>query len=74
MSVKLSRFIDFSFVGKYRDTWFNWCRIVFYIMIIIFNISNVIKFFNGHSVVEGSNQITGISTENGKHSFGGGKH
>lgn len=66
LSVKLSKFIDFSFVGKYKDTWFIWCRVVFYIMILIFNISNVIKFFNGHTVTEGSNQITNVSNGGGK--------
>ena len=58
LSVKLSRFIDFSFLGKYRDTWFSWCRVIFYIIIFIFHISNIIKFLNVHTIVVGSNTIT----------------
>lgn len=73
LSVSMPKFIDFSFVGQYRDTWFAWCRVVFYIMIVIYNISQIIKFLNGHTVVEGSNKIDGVSSA-GQHTEGVGKH
>lgn len=73
LSVSRTRFIDFSVLNPYRDTWFAWCRVVFYIMIVIYNISQALKFLNGHSVVEGSNRIDGVSS-GGKHTEGVGKH
>lgn len=50
LTLNMPRFIDFSFLGKHRDTWFNWVRVFMYPTILLFNINSLSKLFLGHSI------------------------
>lgn len=66
MNVNMSKFIDFSWVSKYKNTWYSWVRGFVFVFLIIYNINQVIKLFRGYNVAEG------ISKAN--ESSGGGKN
>lgn len=53
-TVSMSNFIDFSIFSKYKETWYSWIRVVVYIGLVIYNINQTIKMFNGFTAVDGS--------------------
>lgn len=54
LTINKSNFIDFSIFNAYKDTWYTWVRVVIYIGLLIYNINQIIKLFNGFGAVEGS--------------------
>lgn len=54
LTINMSKFIDFSIFSKYKETWYSWIRVVVYIGLVIYNINQTIKLFNGFGAVEGS--------------------
>lgn len=54
LTVNSSNFIDFSIFSDFKSTWHSWIRVVFYILLIIFNINMCIKFFRGVGVSQGA--------------------
>lgn len=53
-TVSMSNFIDFSIFSQYKNTWYSWVRVVVYIGLVIYNINQTIKMFNGFTAVDGS--------------------
>lgn len=51
------KFIDFSFITKYRTTWYAWVRGIVFILLIIYNINQIMKLFRGYNIAEGINKI-----------------
>lgn len=51
------KFIDFSFITKYKNTWYAWIRGIIFILLIIYNINQIMKLFRGYNVAEGINKI-----------------
>lgn len=60
LTISQDKFIDFSIFEKYKNVWYTWIRVVIYIMLIIYNINQVIVLFRGASAVSGA----GISLAN----------
>ena len=52
-------FIDLGFITKYKDTWYSWTRGVIYILVIIYNINQVMKLFRGYGLTSGSSKSSG---------------
>lgn len=50
----MSKFIDFSIFNNFKSTWYSWVRVVTYIGLVIYNINQITKLFNGYGAVEGS--------------------
>ena len=65
-------FIDFSWVTKYKNTWYSWVRGITFILLIIYHINQLMKLFRGYNIGDGSskndNQIPGQTSM-----YGGGK-
>ena len=51
------KFIDFSWITNYKDTWYSWVRGVIFILLVIYNINQVNKLFRGYNVAEGINKV-----------------
>lgn len=51
------KFIDFSFITKYKTTWYAWVRGFVFIFLIIYNINQIMKLFRGYNVAEGVSKI-----------------
>lgn len=74
MNFNTKKFIDFSWITKYKNTWYSWVRGVLFIFLIIYNINQCIKLFRGYSISEGSSRDTSNGVISGQISlFGGGK-
>lgn len=82
MNINIDKFIDFSLITKYKDTWYGWCRGVLFIFIIIYHLNQILKLLRGVTFTDGStahggvyfvstnsNSLPGGSTK----MFGGGK-
>jgi len=53
LSINKDKWIDFSIFDKYKTTWFTWSRVVIYIMLIFYNINQIIVLFRGAGAVNG---------------------
>lgn len=60
-TLSMENFIDFGFLSEYRETWYVWVRVIVYLALLFFNISNLMKLLdssgsiiNGYSRVEKS--------------------
>lgn len=69
-TINMNKFIDFSIFSKFKPTWYSWIRVVVYIGLVLYNINEVVKFFNGFSAVGGSIKdiSIGLSSSNNKES------
>lgn len=54
LQVNVPSFLDFSFITKYRATWYAWVRGFTFIFLIIYHINQLTKFLRGFSITEGS--------------------
>ena len=54
IKITLNNFIDFSIFSNYKDTWYSWVRVFIYIMLVIYNVNEIIKFLRGFSITNGS--------------------
>jgi len=52
-----SKFIDFSWVSRYKNTWYAWVRGFIFVFLIIYNINQIMKLFRGYNVAEGISKI-----------------
>ncbi|MCI8444289.1 MAG: hypothetical protein HFJ37_03895 [Clostridia bacterium] len=57
----IPNFINFSWVTKYKSTWYSWVRGLIFILLIIYNVNQVIKLFRGYNVAEGLSKTGGDS-------------
>lgn len=66
-----NNFINFSLITQYRDTWYSWVRGVIFILLIIYNINQIMKLFRGYSLGEGSSRDShqGSVYDFGSHSW-----
>lgn len=53
LSISKDKWIDFSIFDKYKESWYTWSRVVIYIMLIFYNINQVIVLFRGAGAVNG---------------------
>ncbi len=53
----LNNFINFSWILQYKETWYSWARGIVFILLIIYNINQIMKLFRGYSVGEGSSRV-----------------
>ena len=56
-SFNAKKFIDFSWITKYKTIWYSWCRGIIFILLIIYNINQIMKLFRGYNVGEGISRI-----------------
>lgn len=54
LNINVPSFIDFSFITKYRSTWYSWVRGFVFIFLIIYHVNQINKFLRGFSITEGS--------------------
>lgn len=62
----LNNFINFSWILQYKETWYSWARGIIFILLIIYNINQIMKLFRGYSVGDGSSRITESSSGGGE--------
>lgn len=53
-TINMNKFIDFSIFSRYKETWYSWVRVVVYIGLVIYNINQTVKMFNGFGAVDGA--------------------
>ena len=53
----INNFIDFGWITEYKETWYSWVRGVIFILLIIYNINQIMKLFRGYNVAEGISKI-----------------
>lgn len=63
------KFIDFSWVTKYRDTWYAWTRGIIFILLIIYNINQIMKLFRGYNIASGNSRDVS-NTQSSVYDFG----
>lgn len=65
LTINMKRFIDFSIFSKYRDTWFVWVRVIVYILLVLYWINEISKFFRGFSISSYSTSNVNQNTQTG---------
>lgn len=65
ININAKKFIDFTWVSKYKNTWYAWVRGFVFIFLIIYNINQVIKLFRGYNVAEGVSKISDTGNSGG---------
>ena len=53
-SISSSDYIDLSIFNNYKETWYTWCRVFIYILLVLYNINEVIKLMRGVNAFNGS--------------------
>ena len=43
-------FIDLGFITKYKDNWYSWARGIIYILLVIYNVNQIMKLFRGYNL------------------------
>ena len=56
-TISQEKFVDFSYITKYRDTWYAWVRGFTFIFMIIYNINQIMKLLRGMNVADGATAI-----------------
>ncbi len=59
------KFIDFSWVSRYKNTWYAWVRGFVFVFLIIYNINQIIKLFRGYNVADGVSKLNEASNSGG---------
>ena len=57
MNFNIPKFINFSWVSKYKNTWYAWVRGFVFVFLIIYNINQVIKLLRGYNVADGVSKL-----------------
>lgn len=57
MTFNINKFINFSWITKYKTTWYAWVRGITFILLIIYNINQIMKLFRGYNVGEGISRL-----------------
>ena len=50
LSVSVENFVDFGIITQYKDTWFHWVRGVVFVLLIIYNLNEIVKFLTGYGL------------------------
>lgn len=58
MNFNVKKFVDFSWVSKYKNTWYAWVRGFVFVFLIIYNINQVIKLLRGYNVADGFSKLS----------------
>lgn len=53
----INNFIDFGWILQYKENWYSWARGIIFILLIIYNINQIMKLFRGYGVAEGNSRI-----------------
>lgn len=51
-SISVKKFIDFSYITKYKSTWFSWVRGFTFIFLVIYNLNQFVKFLRGFALAD----------------------
>ena len=51
-----NNFIDFSWITQYKTTWYAWVRGVIFVLLIIYNINQIMKLFRGYNIAGGNSR------------------
>lgn len=54
----INNFIDFGWILQYKENWYSWARGIIFILLIIYNINQIMKLFRGYGIGEGNSRIT----------------
>lgn len=54
----INNFIDFGWILQYKENWYSWARGIIFILLIIYNINQIMKLFKGYGIGEGNSRIT----------------
>lgn len=78
LTIKQDKFIDFSFVTKYREVWYSWVRGFVLIFLVIYNLNQISKLLRGVNISDAATSIGMHQPSNGQISgqislFGGKK-
>ena len=78
LTIKQDKFIDFSFVTKYREVWYSWVRGFVLIFLVIYNLNQISKLLRGINISDAATSIGMQQPSNGQISgqislFGGKK-
>ena len=64
-----NKFVDFSWITNYKETWYMWVRGVIFILLIIYNLNQIMKVLRGYNIGDGISKIedksSNKSTEGG---------
>ncbi len=63
--LNFDRFVDFSWVSRYKNTWYAWVRGFVFVFLIIYNINQIIKLFRGYNVADGVSKLNENSNSGG---------
>ena len=53
----LNNFINLNWILQYKETWYSWARGIIFILLIIYNINQIMKLFRGYNVGEGVSRL-----------------
>ncbi len=53
----LNNFINFSWILNYKETWYSWARGIVFILLIIYNINQIMKLFRGYNIGDGNSRM-----------------
>ena len=54
----LNNFINLNWIFQHKETWYSWARGIVFILLIIYNINQIMKLFRGYSIGEGNSRIS----------------
>lgn len=63
--ISINNFINFNWLLQYKDTWYAWVRGIFFILLIIYNINQIMKLFRGYNIGEGVSRVNENSVSGG---------
>lgn len=53
LNISQEKFINFSFITKYKDTWYGWVRGVTFVFLVIYNLNQLLKLIRGINLADG---------------------
>ena len=57
LTIKQDKFIDFSFVTKYREVWYSWVRGFVLIFLVIYNLNQISKLLRGVNISDAATAV-----------------
>lgn len=64
-----NNFIDFSWITQYKETWYSWVRGIIFILLIIYNVNQIMKLFRGYNIGEGNSRDVANVYDTGSHTW-----
>ena len=60
LNINMDKFINFSFITKYKDTWYGWVRAFTFVALIAYNINQIYKLIRGTNLADGQQTISNM--------------